>query len=337
MIKEIKEWLLTCPECQQRRNPKNKPPLLPRPGVTANKPFQVVAVDIIGPLPQSTEGFKWILVFIDVFTKFAEAFPLRGIGGRTVAKIFIEQIVCRYGAPRALLSDLGRQFIGKIAQATYRLLTVKKLNTSGYHPQTNGLCERFNSTLKIMLRMYIDLDRQNWSKFIPYCVFAYNTSVQETTKHTPYYMVFGRGATLPIDVMTRTDDEVYTNEDEFIKKRIINMRLAHQFAEAAHRKIHLKYLANLEASKHEKYEVGDKVYCKIYTPKLGVPMKQALLWHGPYIILEVKPNGVNYIIRRFKKKAKELFLVHVKNLRPFHVIETSLRKYPNMEQKVEEE
>ena len=224
MIKEIKEWLLTCPECQQRRNPKNKPPLLPRPGVTANKPFQVVAVDIIGPLPQSTEGFKWILVFIDVFTKFAEAFPLRGIGGRTVAKVFIEQIVCRYGAPRALLSDLGRQFIGKIAQATYRLLTVKKLNTSGYHPQTNGLCERFNSTLKIMLRMYIDLDRQNWSKFIPYCVFAYNTSVQETTKHTPYYMVFGRGATLPIDVMTRTDDEVYTNEDEFIKKRIINMR-----------------------------------------------------------------------------------------------------------------
>ena len=83
------------------------------------------------------------------------------------------------------------------------------------------------------------------------------------------------------------------------------MRLAHQFAEAAHRKIHLKYLANLEASKHEKYEVGDKVYCKIYTPKLGVPMKQALLWHGPYIILEVKPNGVNYIIRRIKKKAKE--------------------------------
>jgi hypothetical protein len=58
MIKEIKEWLLTCPECQQRRNPKNKPPLLPRPEVTANKPFQVVAVDIIGPLPQSTEGFK---------------------------------------------------------------------------------------------------------------------------------------------------------------------------------------------------------------------------------------------------------------------------------------
>ena len=303
MIEDIKKWVVSCPVCQERKNPIRT--IAIRPNILASTPFQVVAVDIIGPLPKTKDGYEYAIVFIDYLTKFVEAFPLKTISTKRIATVLIEQIVCRYGAPRALLSDLGSNFISKLARSVYNLLDIHKLNTSSYHPQTNGLVEKFNSTLKTMLRMYVDLDQRNWAKFIPYCVFAYNTSRQETTRYTPYYMLFGRSATLPVDVMSTTEDEIYTNEDEFIQKRIINMRYAHKFAEDAHRKIHLKYKTKLEKKTHDKYEVGDKVYCRIYQPKFGIPRKEALLWHGPFIILEVKTKWSKLCHKETRNKSKK--------------------------------
>jgi transposase InsO family protein len=297
-------------------------------------------VDIAGPFPTTHDGYKFILIFIDYLTKFVEAFPLRTTTTKRIAIILVEQIICRYGAPRALLSDLANNFVSKLARSVYNLLDIHKLNTSGYRPQTNGLVERFNSTLKTMIRMYVDIDQKNWNKFIPYCVFAYNTSRQETTKHSPYYMLFGRSATLPIDVMSTTEDEIYTNEDEFIQGRILRMRLAHKFAEDAHRKIHLKYLAKIQRRTNVAYKIGDKVYVRIYDPKLKIPKKEALLWHGPFLIVEVRPNGVNYVIKEAKPRARKLLLVHASNIKPFHVVQSDLRNYPGLDveaARVEEE
>jgi hypothetical protein len=143
-------------------------------------------------------------------------------------------------------------------------------------------------------------------------------------------MLFGRSATLPVDVMSRTDDEIYTNEDDFIQRRIINMRYAHKFAEDAHRRIHLKYLAQLESKPYDKYKVGDKVYCRIYSNKFGIPLKEALLWHGPFVITNVKPNGVNYVIKKLTKGARKELLVHAKNIKPFYIVESDLRSYPGL-------
>jgi hypothetical protein len=110
------------------------------------------------------------------------------------------------------------------------------------------------------------------------------------------------------------------------------MRYAHKFAEDAHRKIHLKYKTKLEKQTYDKYEVGDKVYCRIYQPKFGIPRKEALLWHGPFIILEVKPNGVNYVIKKLETRARKTLLVHASNIKPFHVVESNLRSYPGLGQ-----
>jgi transposase InsO family protein len=329
MVKEVKEWIRSCPECQQRKNPVGQPQRV-HPNLLATHPWQVIAVDITGPFPDTKHKYRYVLVIIDVFTKFVEAVPLRSISTKSIANAIITRIICRYGAPRALLSDLGSNFISRLAMAIYQLLDIKKLNTSGYHPQTNGLVERFNSTLKAMIRMYTNLEFTDWDDFLPYCVFAYNTSIQETTKYSPYYLLFGRAANLPIDVMSRTDDEIYTNEDEFIQKRILHMRYAHKFAEDAHRRIHIKYLKKLESKPYDKFKEGDKVYCRIYSPKFGIPLKKALLWHGPFIITEAKPNGVNYIIKKASARTSKELLVHVKNLRPFYVVESDLRSYPGL-------
>ena len=117
---------------------------IPPLSLTFNKsvcePCSEWAVDLVGPLPKSTKGNKYVCVFMDRFSRFPEAFGLPNKKAETIAKILVEQIVCRYGCPRTLLSDRGCGFLNELADETYNLLNIKKLNTSGYRPQTNGMC-----------------------------------------------------------------------------------------------------------------------------------------------------------------------------------------------------
>ena len=113
-----------------------------------------------------------------------------------------------------------------------------------------------------MISMYIHANQTDWDQFIPYCVFAYNTSRHETNKFTPYYLLFGTEPNLPIDAMSRTDEEEYTNANDYCKTIIARMRIAHKAAEDAQRSIHKEYLEKFQVTPYHQYKVGDKVYCQ---------------------------------------------------------------------------
>ena len=114
--------------------------------------FRKVAVNLVGPIsPPSEKGHRYILTLVDYDTRYPEAVPLKNIGEETVAEA-LQDMYSRLGIPEEVLSDLGTQFVSKCMEEASRLLFIKRLTTTPYHPTCNGLVERFNGTLKKMLR-----------------------------------------------------------------------------------------------------------------------------------------------------------------------------------------
>ena len=112
-------------------------------------PLERVALDILGPLSRSSRGNRYILVVADYFTRWTEAYPIPNQEATTVARRFIVEFVCCYGAPLQILTDQGAQFQSQLFAEMCQLLNIDKTRTSSYHPQTNGLVERFNQTLTV--------------------------------------------------------------------------------------------------------------------------------------------------------------------------------------------
>jgi len=166
-----------------------------------------VAVDIVGPLPESDgDGDNsYILVVADYFTRWVEAFPLPNQEAITVANKLVDEVFLRLGVPEQLHSDQGRQFESKLLSEVCRLLQIHKTRTTPYHPQCDGLVERFNRTLLSMLSTTADDHPFDWEPHLWKVCMAYNSSIQASTGYTPFYLMFGREVRLPIDIMYGTN------------------------------------------------------------------------------------------------------------------------------------
>ena len=126
---------------------------------------------------------------MDYLTKWPEAYAIPDQKAETIARLFVENIVCRHGIPEELLSDRGANFLSNLMQEICQLLGVKKLNTSGYHPQTDGLVEKFNSTLINMIAKSCEVKDRDWDERLPYLLFAYRVSSQASTKESPFFLL----------------------------------------------------------------------------------------------------------------------------------------------------
>ena len=162
--------------------------------------FDRVAVDCLGPFPESYSGNRYVVVFSDYFTRWPEAFAVSTIDAVVIAKSLVNEIFCRHGSPKTLLSDRGRNFLSKLIQEVCKLISTEKINTSAYHPMTDGLVERFNSYISQSLSMFVADNQKDWDEFLPAILFAYCTSPQATTGDSPFYLLYGREPRLPIDV-----------------------------------------------------------------------------------------------------------------------------------------
>ncbi|KAE9140019.1 hypothetical protein PF010_g355 [Phytophthora fragariae] len=163
-------------------------------------PFSLLVVDAVGPLPETERGNKYILVFVDYFTRWAEAFAVGALDSITFVDAMVNGVVSRHGVPSRLLSDNGRNFTSDVAKSFYQTLGIKKLFGAAYHPQTQGLVERFNGTLIGMLMMHVDEAQTDWDVYLPRVLFAYRTAYHEALGDTPFFMLYGRDPVLPLDV-----------------------------------------------------------------------------------------------------------------------------------------
>ncbi|KAE9347247.1 hypothetical protein PR003_g7026 [Phytophthora rubi] len=163
-------------------------------------PFSLLVVDAIGPLVTTPRGNKFILVFADYFTRWVEAFPVAALDTLTFVNIMVDEVLSRHGLPERLLSDRGSNFISELAKSFYETLGIKKLYGMAYHPQTQGLVERFNGTLIGMLRMFVSETQSDWDLYLPRVLFAYRTSYHEALGGSPFFSLYGRDPVLPLDL-----------------------------------------------------------------------------------------------------------------------------------------
>ncbi|KAG6921236.1 hypothetical protein G0U57_009227, partial [Chelydra serpentina] len=151
----------------------------------------------------STAGFQYVLVLVNYATHFPEAVPLRSITARTIAGELVK-IFARVGLPREILTDQGTNFTSGLLQQVCGLLGVKQLRTSVYHPQTDGLVERFNRTLKEMLHKFPPEDLCQWDQLLPPLLLAVREVPQSSTKFSPFELLYGRRPQGLLDLMRET-------------------------------------------------------------------------------------------------------------------------------------
>ena len=198
MRSDIAKWCKACIVCATRRPGRAVKPLLTPIPVAG--PFDRVGVDVI-QFPKSEKGNRYAIVFVDYLTKWPEAFPAEDQTALTIAKLLVIEIVPRHGVPSELLSDRGTAFLSSLMFEVYRLLGVKKTNTTAYHPQTDGLVERFHRTLTDMLAKTTEPGGADWDDRLPFTLFAYRASLQESTQESPFFLLYGRDPVLPTSEM----------------------------------------------------------------------------------------------------------------------------------------
>ena len=172
MYEDVRKYVTSCIACITKKMTPHKN-IGELGTIVASRPWEIIGSDMLGPLPLTAKGNRYILTFTDHFTKWVEAFAIKSCTAGEVAQHFVESIICRFGTPDKLLTDRGKAFIGELMTEVNKLLQVRYLRTSPYHPQTNRLTECFNKTLTTMLSMYVGAHQKDWDVYIPYVLLAY--------------------------------------------------------------------------------------------------------------------------------------------------------------------
>eukprot|EP00731_Ephydatia_muelleri_P004053 Em0002g229a len=283
------------------------------------EPFSRIAMDIVGPLPRSRAGNKYILVICDYATRYPEAVPLKSIDAESVAEELIK-VFARMGVPREILTDQGANFTSQLLAELYRLLQVHPIRTSPYHPQTDGLVERFNQTLKSMLRKTGTDGGKEWDKKIPYLLFAYREVPQASTGFSPFELLYGRDVRGPLDILKEVWETTSRTTDENVISYVLSTReRLREMSELVQENLSSSQRRQKswfdKGARLREFKTGDSVLVLLPTSSNRLLAQ----WQGPYQVVQ-RMGKVNYLIdMQDRRKRKRVF--HVNMLKDFHVRE----------------
>src|SRR6266540_2252052 len=216
MKNDIKSYIQTCDQYQRcgKITDENELHL-----IRIKEPFYQWGIDIVGPLTETSRGNKYIVVAIDYFTKYPEARALANANARNVVNFLYEDIICRHGCSRKIISDRGTHFNNQVIEKLLERFKIKHNLSTPYYSKTNGLVERFNKTLCESLAK-LNEERKNWDEYISPTLFAYRTKINKSTQFTPFYLTYGREAILPFDEDKKTEITLGERVEEISTKYI---------------------------------------------------------------------------------------------------------------------
>lgn len=315
MYTDIKEYCQTCPECQLTtgRVPAYAP-LIPLPVVEV--PFERIGVDVVGPVQRSQAGNRFILVISDYATRYPEAFPLRDVTAKQIASALLK-FFSQVGIPKEVLTDQGTNFMSHTLYQVYQLLGIKRVRTTPYHPQTDGLVERFNQTLKTMLKKFVSESGKDWDKWLPYILFAYREVPQASTGFSPFELLYAHQVRGPLDVLKESWETTAVSKKKNILTYVIKMREKLQQASVLAREnlIQSQEQQKLwydKAARSRSFEPGEEVLLLLPTSENKLLAK----WQGPYQV-QRRVGPVTYEIK-IPSRAQPLQVFHVNMLKKWH-------------------
>ncbi|RWS24516.1 hypothetical protein B4U80_02348 [Leptotrombidium deliense] len=211
MNKDIRIWSRCCIACQQSkisRHTKSKISTFERPDAR----FSHIHIDIVGPLPVS-HGFSYCLTIVDRFTRWTEAVPIADITADTVARNLVSTWVSRFGCPSIITTDQGRQFESNLFNELTTLLGTTRIRTTAFHPQSNGMVERFHRQLKAAIKAH---NTCNWTTVLPIILLGIRTSFKEDLQASAAELVYGTELRLPAQFFDAHDSFHFSLEDNFL-------------------------------------------------------------------------------------------------------------------------
>ncbi|KAL0444703.1 UNVERIFIED_CONTAM: hypothetical protein Slati_2193000 [Sesamum latifolium] len=198
MVKDCIDYAKRCQACQFHANLIHQPPEPLHPTV-ASWPFDAWGLDVVGPMTKSFGGHLYILAATDYFSKWAEAVPLKEVKKENVTDFIRTNIIYRYGVPRYIITDNGKPFCNSLIDKLCQKFDFKQRNSSMYYAAANGLAEAFNKTLCSLLKKVVVKSMRDWHERIGEGLWAYRTTVRTPTQSTPYALVYGVEAVLPLE------------------------------------------------------------------------------------------------------------------------------------------
>ena len=241
MQTEAMQHVQQCTRCLRRKTPSHVAPLQP---IHVTQPLELVHMDYLS-LEPSKGNIENVLVITDHFTRYALAYPSKTQTAQATARILWDNFICHYGFPEKFISDQGRNFESDLIKELCKIAGVKKLHTTPYHPQGNGQCERFNSTLCNMLGTLSEEEKSDWKSYLGCMTHAYNCTKHASTTYSPYYLMFGRHPRLPIDVefgLPKSNSGDNSSKSRYVQK--LRRRLNYAFQKATK-------VANQQANKYK--------------------------------------------------------------------------------------
>lgn len=227
-------------------------------------------------LEQAQGGFGHILVITDHFTKYAVVVPTKNQTAKTTADALFYHFIVSFGVPSKLHSDQGGNFESGIIKELCNIMGIQKTRTTPYHPMCNRITERFNRTLISMLVTLKPDQKQDWKKYLPALVFAYNSTKHESTKFSPFELMFGRKPKLPIDSMFESAMEEPNNTEyvQDLKRRLqFSKDIVSKHLEAAREK---KKLHFDKKAKHLRLKWETEYWSKFWPTKENIKLRISL-------------------------------------------------------------
>ena len=279
---------ISCAACKPAFNRHTRPLQLFPP----NGPWEFICADILGPLPITKSGSRFILVISDRFSKFTVARPLKSISANDVAECLVADWIANFGVPLIILTDNGPQFASKFLQQVSAVLGVHQRFTSAYHPATNGQAERFNRTVLAMLSHYVGASL-DWDKVLGPVMAAYNSTVHSSTGFAPQEFIratASRVLTTPMNSNTPLDKGEWRRE--FLRRSALIGAQAKETLGRQQERYRKAYDAHLRL-RNSNIKEGDFVFVRVYidSPKLTLPLA------GPFQVRSVDRRNGTFVLR----------------------------------------
>lgn len=315
---DVHLYIQQCDVCAADKTPKTKPKA-PMGHITTGAPWDVLAMDYVGPFPETTRGNKYILVLTDLFTKYVEVMPVPNQSAEVCASKILNEFVARWGVPLSIHSDQGGAFESNVFKDLCKMLQTRKTRTSPRNPKANGQAERFNKTLVKMIKAYLVDSQDDWDLNLGCLAGAYRSTPHESTKLSPNLLCFGREIRMPADLLfghaktTRGTTPSYAGHVLGLREKML---AAHEVARK-HLKQSAKRSKEIYDSKlsFRQYHVGDLVWCLHETRKVGVNPKLEKGFDGPFLVtakhsclnftIQLNANGQKRLVHHDKLKMYE--------------------------------
>ena len=295
MNKEISNYIKSCIRCNQnnairRKAPGHLNPIEPPSGV-----WQLLSMDFHGPIiPTSQRGSTFIISITDVFSKFVIAKAVRDCTTNTAARLLQEEVICKYGTLKYILTDKGTHFTSTMMEQLIQRLGTTHLYSTPYHPQTNGQIERFNRTMDAKIAALSNQHRSDWDNQLLFVVFNYNATSHSTTKIPPLELMYGRSPVLPFDtqnsVVSLPQPSEYMSNVHQYKSHLMKI-VMHNIVDTQHR-----YKSQFDINRaNPTYGIDDLVLLK----NIRRRHKFDVRYEGPFRIIN-RLASKTYIVQHVK-------------------------------------